>query len=101
MKVKNHIPQIVIFVFAFTLYANTLGHQYALDDKMTFWKNEFVQNGANGIKDILSYDSMAGMFGKETEIYYDLLNDFHYLYTLLILIYQEMQDHTYHNESHF
>lgn len=67
MKIKNYLPQITIFVFAFVLYANTLGHQYALDDKMTFWKNEFVQNGASGIKDILTYDSMVGMFGKDTK----------------------------------
>lgn len=67
MKFKNHLPQIVIFAFAFIIYANTLGHQYALDDKMTFWKNEFVQNGAGGIKDILTYDSMVGMFGKDTK----------------------------------
>jgi len=67
MKLKNHLPQIVIFAFAFILYANTLGHQYALDDKMMYWKNEFVQKGASGIKDILTYDSMVGMFGKDTK----------------------------------
>lgn len=66
-RIKNFIPQIFIIVFAFVLYANTLGHQYALDDKMTYWKNEFVQNGISGIGDILSYDSMAGMFGKDTK----------------------------------
>jgi tetratricopeptide (TPR) repeat protein len=67
MKYKSYIPQIVIFVFAFIIYANTLGHKYALDDKMTYWKNEFVQNGVSGIKDILTYDSMAGMFGKDSK----------------------------------
>jgi len=67
MKLQKYIPQIIIVVFAFILYANTLGHQYALDDKMTYWKNEFVQKGAAGIHDILAYDSMAGMFGKDTK----------------------------------
>ncbi|HOZ31025.1 MAG TPA: tetratricopeptide repeat protein [Bacteroidales bacterium] len=67
MKFKSYIPQTIIFVFAFIIYANTLGHQYALDDKMTYWKNEFVQNGISGIKDILTYDSMAGMFGKDSK----------------------------------
>lgn len=65
--IKNFVPQIFIVIFALVLYANTLGHQYALDDKMTYWKNEFVQSGASGIGDILSYDSMAGMFGKDTK----------------------------------
>ncbi len=67
MKIQKYIPQIFIIVFAFVLYANTLGHQYALDDKMTYWKNEFVQQGVGGIHDILAYDSMAGMFGKDTQ----------------------------------
>jgi tetratricopeptide (TPR) repeat protein len=63
----NRLMQIIIILFAIAIYANTLGHQYALDDKMVYWKNEFVQNGANGIKDILSYDTMAGMFGKDSK----------------------------------
>jgi tetratricopeptide (TPR) repeat protein len=67
MKIKQFTPQIIIFIFAFIIYANTLVHQYALDDKMTYWKNEFVQNGTSGIKDILAYDSMVGMFGKDTK----------------------------------
>ncbi|MDR2009861.1 MAG: tetratricopeptide repeat protein [Bacteroidales bacterium] len=66
MKLKSYTYQIIIVVFTFILYNNTLGHQYALDDKMTIWNNKFTQNGINGIRDILSYDSMAGMFGKES-----------------------------------
>ncbi|MDD2385445.1 MAG: tetratricopeptide repeat protein [Bacteroidales bacterium] len=67
MNLKKYTPYIIIAIFAFVIYANTLGHQYALDDKMTYWKNEFVQQGASGIKDILSYDTMAGMFGKDSK----------------------------------
>ncbi len=67
MNLKKYSPHIIIAIFAFVIYANTLGHQYALDDKMTYWKNEFVQQGASGIKDILSYDTMAGMFGKDSK----------------------------------
>ncbi len=64
---QKYIPQILIIVFTFILYANTIGHQYALDDKMTYWKNEYVQKGVSGIHDILAYDSMAGMFGKDSK----------------------------------
>ncbi|MDD2636092.1 MAG: tetratricopeptide repeat protein [Bacteroidales bacterium] len=67
MNLKKYLPHIIIVIFAFVIYANTLGHQYALDDKMTYWKNEFVQQGVSGIKDILSYDTMAGMFGKDSK----------------------------------
>lgn len=66
MKHNKRLPQIIIFVFAFILYANTIGHQYALDDKAMITHNEFTQSGISGIKDILSFDSLAGMFGKES-----------------------------------
>ncbi|MBO4876006.1 MAG: DUF1736 domain-containing protein [Bacteroidales bacterium] len=61
------ILKVIIVVFGFMLYANTLGHGYALDDTVTIWKNEFTQQGFAGIKDILSYDTMAGMFGKDMD----------------------------------
>jgi hypothetical protein len=44
------------------------------------------------VDNIMTELYQAEMYGKDTEIYYDMLNDFHYLYTLLILIYQEMQN---------
>ncbi len=67
MKYKPELPQIIIFVFAFIIYANTISHEYALDDKAMITHNEFTQKGISGIKDILSYDSMAGMFGKDSK----------------------------------
>lgn len=67
MKFLKNTEAIIIFVFAFLIYANTLGNKYALDDKAVFWKNEFVQKGISGIPDILKYDSLAGMFGKDSK----------------------------------
>ena len=64
---RDIILKVIIVVFGFMLYANTLGHGYALDDTVTIWKNEFTQQGIAGIKDILSYDTMAGMFGKDMD----------------------------------
>ncbi len=64
---RDIILKVIIVVFGFMLYANTLGHGYALDDTVTIWKNEFTQQGYAGIKDILSYDTMAGMFGKDMD----------------------------------
>lgn len=62
----KYIPYLTVFICAFVIYANTLGHRYALDDKAVIWHNEFVQKGVAGIPDILRYDSMSGMFGKDT-----------------------------------
>ena len=64
---RDMILKVIIVVFGFMLYANTLGHGYALDDTVTIWKNEFTQRGIDGIGDILSYDTMAGMFGKDMD----------------------------------
>lgn len=66
-KKRDVILKVIIVVFGFMLYANTLGHGYALDDTVTIWKNEFTQRGVAGIGDILSYDTMAGMFGKDMD----------------------------------
>ncbi|MBR5984734.1 MAG: DUF1736 domain-containing protein [Bacteroidales bacterium] len=64
---RDLILKVIIVVFGFMLYANTLGHGYALDDTVTIWKNEFTQRGIDGIGDILRYDTMAGMFGKDMD----------------------------------
>lgn len=60
------LPEILIFILVFLLYANTISHEYALDDKAMITHNEFTQQGFSGISDIIAYDSMAGMFGKES-----------------------------------
>ena len=57
-----------LFLLGFLLYANTLGHQYALDDAIVIYDNEFTVQGINGIDDILKYDTFRGFFkveGKE------------------------------------
>lgn len=57
-----------LFLLGFLLYANTFGHQYALDDAIVIYDNEFTQKGVEGIGDILKYDTFRGFFkveGKE------------------------------------
>ena len=67
MQYKNQrTAYIVLFVFAALLYANTVPNRYALDDKMLIYNNDFTLKGFDGIWDILTKDSMAGMFGEES-----------------------------------
>lgn len=57
-----------LLLLGFLLYANTFGHQYALDDAIVIYDNEFTQKGVEGIGDILKYDTFRGFFkveGKE------------------------------------
>ncbi|MEO1712570.1 MAG: glycosyltransferase family 39 protein, partial [Bacteroidota bacterium] len=52
----------VIFLLGFGLYANTLGHDYAQDDAIVIYDNEFTMQGFSGMADILSYDTFRGFF---------------------------------------
>ena len=57
-----------MFLLGFLLYANTLGHDYALDDAIVIYDNEFTVQGVEGIDEILKYDTFRGFFkveGKE------------------------------------
>lgn len=47
---------IVIAVVAFLLYANTIGHDYALDDSGAITGNRYVQEGFHGILNLLKVD---------------------------------------------
>ena len=54
-----------IAILAFVLYANTLGHQYALDDSIVIIDNDFTMEGVSGIGDIMRYDTFRGFFKVE------------------------------------
>lgn len=57
------VQSVLVFVLAFALYANTLGHGYVLDDGLVLSDNAYVRNGIPGIADILSHDSFHGAIG--------------------------------------
>ncbi|MFN0016372.1 MAG: tetratricopeptide repeat protein [Saprospiraceae bacterium] len=48
---------------AFLLYANTLGHEYVLDDPLAIGKNELVKQGISGIPELLGHHYRAGTEG--------------------------------------
>lgn len=50
---KSHrTDAIVLFLFSFFLYANTIGHDFAWDDKIVIQENERVQQGIGGIPNL-------------------------------------------------
>lgn len=63
------IAAIVIFFFAFLLYANTINHGFVLDDDLVCKKNGFVQEGLGGIKDIFTHSWYYG-FSSTSDRYY-------------------------------
>ena len=62
---NDQIKKLILFCISFFLYANTLTHQYALDDGIVITQNEYVKKGVSGIPDILSKDTFRGFFKKE------------------------------------
>ena len=59
-KTAKWKPYLVLTVFAFVLYSNTLNHSFVLDDSMVITNNKFTQEGIKGIPDIFRYDTFVG-----------------------------------------
>lgn len=62
---KTRLQSLLIFGFAFLLYANTLGHQWSQDDAVVITENKFTNQGFSGIPDIFNKDTFFGFFKTE------------------------------------
>ena len=51
--IKLH--KIILFVLAIILYANTLGHEFVLDDGIVITENKFVKKGISGISPVFFF----------------------------------------------
>lgn len=61
---KTHrLPLFILFLSACLLYANTITHEYALDDQLAIYENKFVTKGISGIAEIMTHDAFVGFFG--------------------------------------
>jgi tetratricopeptide (TPR) repeat protein len=54
----------VLFLVAFLLYGNTLGHKFAFDDSIVITDNTFTQKGLAGIPDLVTRDFFEGVYGE-------------------------------------
>ena len=50
----------IIAALAIGLYANTMFHEFVLDDDVVIGSNSYVQKGIAGLPDIFTHDSFAG-----------------------------------------
>ncbi|MEM6297797.1 MAG: tetratricopeptide repeat protein [Bacteroidota bacterium] len=62
------VQAFIVFAVAILLYANTLSHDYVLDDRMVFTENEYALRGLEGIDNILIHDSYNGFVQQHQEI---------------------------------
>ncbi len=65
---KNSGAFFLIALVSFLLYFNTLSFEYAQDDSIVINDNMFTQQGAKGIKDILTHDTFLGFFKVEKNL---------------------------------
>lgn len=61
--VNQKIHLLLIFILSSVLYANTLGHKYAVDDSIVILRNEFTKKGFKGMPGIWKEDTFRGFFG--------------------------------------
>jgi len=66
---NNWVLYGALALFAFVLYANTIGHGYVLDDASTITENHFVKQGLSGIGNILTSEYRAGYWVSEGNLY--------------------------------
>jgi tetratricopeptide (TPR) repeat protein len=59
---KPRLQAIALFVLSFLIYANTLGHDFALDDAIVITDNQIVQKGVAGWGELFSHDTFYGFF---------------------------------------
>ena len=65
-KKKYFIP-ILIFIFSFLIYANTIKNNYAFDDDIICLKNQFVQSKLHNVKEIFTHGFTYGFNGINTD----------------------------------
>lgn len=67
--VKNNLfYSVLLVVFTFCIYANSINHDYAFDDEVVIRQNQFVQKGFAGIGDIFTQDPFVSFFGEQKNL---------------------------------
>lgn len=60
---KNSIRFLLITFFVLISYSNSLTLDYALDDRLVIFENDYTLKGYDGIKEVFTKDSFSGYFG--------------------------------------
>lgn len=64
IQVPAYVPYLIVFLFSFAIYANTIWNKYAIDDTIVVTDNTFTKKGFGGIKDHFTHDMFEGFFGE-------------------------------------
>lgn len=61
-KPKRTVLYLILFVYTFLIYGNTIFNGYAQDDAIVITENMFTKQGIKGIPGLLKYDTFYGFF---------------------------------------
>jgi tetratricopeptide (TPR) repeat protein len=61
---RQYLPYLILFLASFLVYANTIGHGYAVDDFIIIQENAYVKEGLSGIGKIMTSDAFEGHYGE-------------------------------------
>ncbi|MFM7016406.1 MAG: tetratricopeptide repeat protein [Bacteroidota bacterium] len=59
----------LVILFTFLLYANTIQHNFTVDDGTVIANNSFTKKGIDGIKDIFTHSYRAGFWDRKEGLY--------------------------------
>ncbi len=65
---NKNLHLLLVFLVSFGIYANTLSHQYAVDDSIVILRNNYTKKGLKGMKGIWTEDTFTGFFGKKKNL---------------------------------
>jgi len=68
-KKQKLVLGLILSVIAFLLYANSLNHEFVLDDSNAVTENHIVKQGVKGIPELLRTDYRAGYWTAKGELY--------------------------------
>lgn len=64
---RTKTQALLLFVLACAIYANTLGHDFALDDAIVITDNSIVKQGVSGWGELFSHDTFYGFFNDDSK----------------------------------
>ena len=64
-KFKTSFLYLILLLYSFLIYGNTLFNDYAQDDAIVITENMFTRQGIKGIPGLLKHDTFYGFFQKE------------------------------------
>lgn len=66
--INKYLPYLLIGIFSFIIYTNSIFNKYALDDAIVITENIYTKQGLKGIDDILKTDTFMGFFKQKKNL---------------------------------